>query len=64
MSTTVISQKSEPIVDTTWYRLRCRVGLHPWARWQVATMLLVNGRRISVKYHDCTTCGWPEIRPL
>jgi hypothetical protein len=64
MNTTVLHTPTEPIVDTAWYRLRCTLRIHPWGRWQIATMMLVSGKRISVRYHECTTCGWPEIKPL
>lgn len=60
-----------PIDRTLWHALRCALGFHPMARWELrsATLTHKEGRKtvqreIMVNVREAICCGLSEVRPL
>ncbi len=44
--------------------VRCALGLHLWARWELGTAKTLKGKEIVVDIRESICCGHHEVRVL
>lgn len=57
-----------PTEATLTEEVRCRLGLHKWAKWEQVVSVVREGRRewevISGQRRECVACGQVETRAV